>query len=89
MLLFGSVGSWGSRLDGFNFSGIEVEAGLLAGGFLGFAGFAGFLGGFEFFAFGADAFEEDAGGFVGGVLGDELAFEGFGEDGAIKCFIIG
>src|SRR5690349_17846306 len=28
---------------------------------------------------GADAFEEGDGGFVGGILGDELAAEGFGE----------
>lgn len=46
--------------------------------------FHGFFFGFEFFAFAADALEELAGGFVGGVLGDELALEGFGEDGAIE-----
>ena len=31
--------------------------------------------------FGADAFQEDAGGFVGGILGHELALDGFLEDG--------
>ena len=30
---------------------------------------------------GADAFEKDGGGFVVGVLGDELSFEGFFQDG--------
>jgi hypothetical protein len=32
-------------------------------------------------AFGLDAFQEGAGGFVVRVLGDELAAEGLGEDG--------
>lgn len=35
----------------------------------------------ELFFFGADAFEEGAGGFVGGILGYELALDGFLEDG--------
>lgn len=33
---------------------------------------------------GADAVEEDAGGLVGRVLGDELATEGIGEDGLVE-----
>ena len=60
-----------------------------------FAGFAfcflgGFGGGGGGFAFGADAVEAEAGGFVGGVLGDELASEGFGEDRLVElvnCWI--
>ena len=46
----------------------------------------GFALGFciQLFAFGLDALEEDGSGFVGGVLGDELASEGFGEDGLFK-----
>ena len=34
---------------------------------------------------GADALEEDGGGFVVGVLGDEFAFEGFLEDGLTEA----
>lgn len=34
---------------------------------------------------GADAIKEDGGGFVVGVLGDELAFEGFMEDGLAEA----
>ena len=34
---------------------------------------------------GADAFEEDGGGFVVGVLGDEFAGEGFVEDGLAEA----
>jgi hypothetical protein len=34
---------------------------------------------------GADAVEEDGGGFVVGVLGDEFAFEGFVEDGLAEA----
>jgi len=37
------------------------------------------------FAFAADAFEEDGGRFVAGVLRDELAGEGFGEDGLAEA----
>ena len=33
---------------------------------------------------GADVIEEDGGGFVAGVLGDEFAFEGFVEDGVAE-----
>jgi len=33
---------------------------------------------------GGDAFEQDGRGFVGGVLGDELAGESGGEDGGTK-----
>ena len=46
-------------------------------------GFA-FSFGFLVFAFGLDALEEEGGGLVGGVLGDEFASEGFGEDGLIQ-----
>jgi hypothetical protein len=53
------------------------------GGLAGFAGLAGAaFGGIG--ALAADAVEEDGGGLVGGVLGDEVAAEGLGEDGAIE-----
>ena len=38
----------------------------------------------ELFFFGADAFQEGAGGFVGGVLRHELAPDGFLEDGFLE-----
>ena len=61
---------------------IAVGRGPRSLGGLGLAGaLAGSLGLGGGLAGGADALEEDAGGLVGGVLGDELAAEGLGEDG--------
>ena len=47
---------------------------------------ASFFAATQALALGSDASEQDGGGLVVGVLGDEFATKGFGEDGLVELF---